>query len=380
MKKALALLLALVMCLSLAACGEKTQTVEITMDNWQEFFEIRLVEQWIEDDFGDVNFVEISPRFYIREEYRDKIIFDTMDFAVGYQVDTIPCDLEVDWENKAFYVGNALGEPIYTDTNTWSSKYAEESFVKEDGYLFQFRDWGIGKDDLEAIKNDEYRFCDFYSVKITRIEGTIEIKGELLDLPASTLPSMPEWEEPTHAEDTGSEETPVPEETIPEETEATEPEPVYEAIELTAENFWQYFEIIHTYKFLDDAFGDIYLLEIYPILTIKEEYAEHIDVSKSTCVIEMNVVRQKTGISIDIENEVYTIGEILEETTFERLFDFAYAPDNSSFFEHGENWNMISRPEINHLESDAEYVYLLSSDPADFEILRIKGIIYIEIT
>ena len=129
MKKTISLLLALVMCLSLAACGNaekpkqnktendyigvstnqtentdstdyqteytaptetepKVQVVEITMDNWQDYFEIK---QCVEGDVNTNAFDEVeSVGYYIytvftlKEEYAEKIDTDESQLAIGY--------------------------------------------------------------------------------------------------------------------------------------------------------------------------------------------------------------------------------------------------------------------------------------------------------
>ena len=80
MKKWIALLLAAVLCLSLSACGEKTsleeemlmtpatieplakietkpvnETIEITMDNWQDYFEEYDEDVWELDAFQELD-------------------------------------------------------------------------------------------------------------------------------------------------------------------------------------------------------------------------------------------------------------------------------------------------------------------------------------
>lgn len=119
MKKAISLLLALVMCLSLAACGNaekpkqnetendstgvspnqteytaptetepKVQVVEITMDNWQDYFETKqCVESCIStnafDEFESVSYY-IYTVFTLKEEYAEKIDTDESQLAIEY--------------------------------------------------------------------------------------------------------------------------------------------------------------------------------------------------------------------------------------------------------------------------------------------------------
>lgn len=135
MKKWIALLLVAVLCLSLAACGDSKaqdnsgtaqgqtadnstqntgepsgadvpqdtgepsdaepteQTVEITLDNWQDYFEIK---QYLSgyigtNDFGEPDHVEyyLSTMFTLKEEYAEKVDFDGSNVAIEYSGDYI---------------------------------------------------------------------------------------------------------------------------------------------------------------------------------------------------------------------------------------------------------------------------------------------------
>ena len=135
MKKWISLLLVTVLCLSLAACGDSKpqdnsgtaqgqtadnstqdtgepssadvpqdtgepsdtefteQTVEITLDNWQDYFEIR---QYLSgyigtNDFGEPDHVEyyLSTMFTLKEEYAKKVDFDGSNVAIEYSGDYI---------------------------------------------------------------------------------------------------------------------------------------------------------------------------------------------------------------------------------------------------------------------------------------------------
>lgn len=116
MKKALSVLLALILCLPLCACGNQdkykkydaligyieagdsgnainevlvligqngaegtetpevaTTTVEITLDNWQEYFEIRPLDVKIYNVFGDLQDSSVGAAFYLKEEYLSRL-------------------------------------------------------------------------------------------------------------------------------------------------------------------------------------------------------------------------------------------------------------------------------------------------------------------
>ena len=84
MKKLLALLLAAVMCLSLVACGgkeQKTETIEITLENWQDYFEVKLAATVEKNDFDEIEICFADHYVYLKSEYRDKLAEADVAFA-----------------------------------------------------------------------------------------------------------------------------------------------------------------------------------------------------------------------------------------------------------------------------------------------------------
>ena len=73
MKKALSMILALVLCLPLCACGKKTETVEITIDNWEQYFTISYVETWQENAFGEYDDLKVDAVLALKPEYIGRI-------------------------------------------------------------------------------------------------------------------------------------------------------------------------------------------------------------------------------------------------------------------------------------------------------------------
>ena len=105
MKKAILILLVLGLCLFLCACGKYAKydtligyieagdeenainevlvlleqneptiiTVEITMENWQEYFEIRPLDVKVYNVFGDLEDSSVGAAFYLKEEYLSRL-------------------------------------------------------------------------------------------------------------------------------------------------------------------------------------------------------------------------------------------------------------------------------------------------------------------
>lgn len=144
MKKIIAFLLVVVVCLSLCACGgedkelEKYQkyetlinyleandyasaiaeitqmqisggsndstdgndnnnqkVIEITLDNWQEYFEIKLVADVNTNDFDEFQSFSPELRLYLKEEYLERIITMDVPFEISYK-DGYCCNFNYD--------------------------------------------------------------------------------------------------------------------------------------------------------------------------------------------------------------------------------------------------------------------------------------------
>lgn len=119
MKKTIALLLVLIMCAGVAACGSGNDTLstnaiganntnqyelaEITRENWQDYFEIREYHKFEENDFGE--FEKVTTYYSLVS--KDGIIFDESKSEVTFE---FTCSIEtkpyiVDFENKTVTYG-----------------------------------------------------------------------------------------------------------------------------------------------------------------------------------------------------------------------------------------------------------------------------------
>ena len=173
MKKILVLILALVMIMTLTACG--SEKIEITTDNWQDYLELKnvsVLEKRV-DAFGDV--VEEMPFNYtmlcLKEEYSDKIVSDETEIALKYNaVENYYQYTVVDGE----IVKGAL-EQKYAPTNQSEAiehayylaftRETDEMLDTEYKRVVQFR--SSGYPDAIAFLED---------IKIERIEGTLVLE------------------------------------------------------------------------------------------------------------------------------------------------------------------------------------------------------------
>ena len=124
MKKLLVLILALVMIMSLTACGG--EKIEITTDNWQDYLEFKqiyIAEDEI-DDFGDV--VSTRPSVYpmlcLKDAYKDMDVSDDSDIVIAYKANNVYYNCKI--ENGSVVINSVVGENCRLG---WSSKLVETS-------------------------------------------------------------------------------------------------------------------------------------------------------------------------------------------------------------------------------------------------------------
>ena len=196
MKKWIALLLAAVLCLSLAACGEKggetgadgsqeqsaasaasaasaqdadatgstkpqKQTIEITLDNWQEYFEINryLSLKYYPNDFNeptDNKHFWLFSVLELKEKYSD---YSALGVTVQYDVDYFPSDIVYNLENFSFQLTDCVSHP--------EASVDESDFVRNETTLF---------DVSRAVTICHHRIVDGKVVK-DEIEYNNEEKG-----------------------------------------------------------------------------------------------------------------------------------------------------------------------------------------------------------
>ena len=110
MKKTICAILSLVLCLSLAACGrgetvngDGTRSVEITLDNWEQYFELIPAA----DASSQGEYWALGYGVVLREEYG--YVSGNVDFELAYEVEQRP------FEGDAETMTWTLGEPLVPD-------------------------------------------------------------------------------------------------------------------------------------------------------------------------------------------------------------------------------------------------------------------------
>jgi len=168
MKKILVLLAAMIMCFGLCACGEKTTTVEITEDNWMEYFELssdsdELVVTNIEkNSFDEIDYVDSVDSFVLKDGYT--LGKDGFELNIGYDALSTQHECKLDLENNKVLLVKLIdeGNPEYgvsSDTATVTDEYP--TF----GYYVQIHP-------NESLEEYTSKYT------ITRIEGTLSLVEE----------------------------------------------------------------------------------------------------------------------------------------------------------------------------------------------------------
>ena len=217
MKKAMSLLLTLVMCLSLCACGggndtpETTEiptttipatteleisepettapieaepqyeTVEITMENWEDYFEFTHFYIPYKNSFGEVENFSVETRFCLKDGYNAS----NVDIAIEYSYVEQGFTYEVNFENGTLTFGKAVDSWGLTKDTTDMAITAFPCHLPSVG----------GRDETSVVIRTNY--------EMLRIQGTISVasfessnskevfEGEqVMDLPTAEDPDL----------------------------------------------------------------------------------------------------------------------------------------------------------------------------------------------
>ncbi len=193
MKKLLALLLAAIMCFSLVACGEngnaslveeyenseqenaepeKTEpqyeTVEITLDNWQEYFELKMSVCEMKNAFGELENLFPQMCFVLKEDWAG--VTADMDIVFEYTcTDGYRCQFTYNTDTEELTEGEKTDDYV---TDPWGAiREMDERYIEDGANIF-----GNGNYDVTVDGNIASFTADMYStVEFLRIQGTITV-------------------------------------------------------------------------------------------------------------------------------------------------------------------------------------------------------------
>ena len=178
MKKTISLLLILIFCLSLCACGKKTEPVEITLDNWQEYFEVQELVDWQTDEFGDVSSLWIRYILCVKAEYADRIVLEESDVAVEYikYEETVP--VKIDFTNKTYTFGQVDKSVAFENKGQDRLLIEYDSFLKEYHAVLTSVDPVVFDEYSIHLDENGNQKANCVEFSINRIAGTIVVEVE----------------------------------------------------------------------------------------------------------------------------------------------------------------------------------------------------------
>ena len=183
MKKKLILILAILMCISLCACGTTEKEIEITMDNWQDYFEFKeIVLPWntynafdeLESENVTIDYcVVLKDKYEINEE-KSKVAIEFTGYIQEWSINADMSTLEVDYIEKISDIDiYNTGKTVYTTTD----KFSNIKFIdgKKVYYGIQINPKGelnlTWYNEEAKIRTNQRYFLD----EVVRIKGTIYI-------------------------------------------------------------------------------------------------------------------------------------------------------------------------------------------------------------
>lgn len=206
MKNAVSLLLVFVLCLSLSACGGKSDaparekkpveqdvlanetepeiveaepqfvTVELTLDNWQTYYELAETANFEKNAFDDVErFVGAGVELRLKEEYRQKFV-SMNNGAVEYQRQyaVVGCEVNLEAETYKLLDIHKIGEKAYVGTDTLSAscrigggEYIEKAPEHEAEIATYAATYGVSGPYAKSVHGYPV------NIEITRIQGTL---------------------------------------------------------------------------------------------------------------------------------------------------------------------------------------------------------------
>lgn len=150
--------------------------IEITLDNWYQYFEVKESPLWAENAFGEAETLYARYCLFLKDEYRDKVDEmkeSTVAFALEY--DWILADIEVDYDAKEFSYTGTVYEDSQGHDETTLAVYTGMLIDEESCGIICSCGEGYFTDDNDVKIPNCYQFTN---VEVTRVEGSIFLFDE----------------------------------------------------------------------------------------------------------------------------------------------------------------------------------------------------------
>jgi len=151
------------------ACTE----VQITLDNWQDYFELKPIDVWDTNDFGETDELRCMEALFVRPEFADKIVWDKTNLIVEFTIAHSYVQCEIDFENKEWSITES-GEISHVSVDTYTINAAShtrhEEFVQN--HVLGTHKWASGTDkNMYEVNNHSMGIVTIQS--LDRIQGSI---------------------------------------------------------------------------------------------------------------------------------------------------------------------------------------------------------------
>lgn len=157
------------------------------------------------------------------------------------------------------------------------------------------------------------------------------------------------------------------------EGESKEPEntePQYETVEITLDNWQDYFEIVEYMTYRENGFGEAESCYFRTELRLKEEYWSRLaaDMMDDKGAVEFSYDYGERAATIDLANRTYSFGEFTAKESSTATDRFEYTGDGNYIFVYLQTDNIGSWEIKNGL---------LETARANFELVRIRLVLYL---
>lgn len=157
--------------------------VEITIDNWQDYFEIKEGLEWEYDDFGVCDGVRIITAVCLKEAYQDRLILDRTNVTFGCTCDlNVRSVAQIDFENKIAVTGEIRDvlELGLSYTNIFCSNHYD---TRKDNTVIAelpqiFMELGVSSYYEPAHMHSSHIFYSYENHVIDRVAGTLMLRPE----------------------------------------------------------------------------------------------------------------------------------------------------------------------------------------------------------
>jgi len=161
----------------------EVQEITINKDNWSEYFEIKEITQWHEDDLGKTTGFVTSVCVILSDEYAERIVAEKTDVSFGWKATCSVKNCDVDLDNRKVSYENLFK----SNSTTFGDPEVLKGTVSFDGtVLEEFDEDAVAAKIGEIVIVGEYSLqgvekpvCfDYDDTAITQAKGVLTIYND----------------------------------------------------------------------------------------------------------------------------------------------------------------------------------------------------------